>query len=508
MPVYRYKLVDPSLGRLSGEVPGSPTVGSLSPSVYVDITLSNAAYKDDLDAAMLLRGYAYVSTDPTTTVFQSSPTWPWDKTKVITVDKGGGADYDTISAAITAASNGDTILVAPGKYAEQLTVNKLLSIIGMVPPTYSWSDVGATASELVVLNPTITLGQAAITVTSDGGLSVFQNLRVASQHQTGVLDSYGVLVQSMSGSTVYFDNCVIAPEIVSGASPTTRVRSFWVETNAVADVRDCQLGVDDGSNIATEVAPVVLVGTAKLRLLNSRVRTGLNTPGDVSIQDTATMELVASVIEGTLDEAGTNGTTTYIDSASRINAVSGDYTDTDVQTKLVQRSYGLVDTGGQKDLYKLNLRQITTDPSSPENGDVWYNSGDAKFKVRENNATVSLRTPTTRVEIGVHNPSAAITTGAKGRKTISLTGTIVGWRVVADQSTTAVLDVWKANGSIPTNSNTITGSNKPTLTAAQVASGNAATWTTSVVAGDVIILEVESNNNATYLALELEILLS
>lgn len=745
----------------------------------------------------------------------SAKGWPWTTGKVLTV--GPDADYTTIGAAISAASAGDIILIQPGAYPEQITVDKTLALIGLAPTNYSWD------AATVVLNPTITTGAAAVTLTADAGLSVFQNLRVASQHQTGVLDSYGVLIQSMAGGTTYWDNCVIGPEIVSGASPTTRVRSVWVQTNAIVDFRDCQLAVDDPSNIATEVPPVVAVGTSTVRLLNSRVKNGVNYPGDVSIQDTAKLELVASIIEGTLDEGGTNNTTTYIDAASRINAVSADYTDDDTQAKIVHREYGLVDTGGQKDLYKLNLRSLTSAPGSVGNGNVWYDSSLNRFRVRENGvtkylrslwdggqfvtvdagggadyttiqaaidavaadsnvtilvapgtytelltlksgitirgvgtrpaslltptstvivtnptpsspstlltyssatgttvclenmeflvtggsltgayyllnvtgsggsarvvrfnncrlgltygdstggatcqlvlqpsgtatvvfdgcgiaasdiystgvwannaafnvnanatcinsiynssaalrsfyvptggildlydnpkvtrieragtgtvnqygslgniavigdaddgsgtgeinkydyghyltngtkamqklnlrsiagdiptpadgnvwynsslsklrarvggATVNVRTSTTRFEIGVSS-TTIITTGAKGRKTLSFAGTIVGWRVVSDQNTNATLDVWKANGSIPTNANSITGTGKPSLTAAQLNSGNVSLWTTTTVAaGDVIILEVEANSAATYIALELEVLL-
>ena len=115
---------------------------------------------------------------------------------------------------------------------------------------------------------------------------------------------------------------------------------------------------------------------------------------------------------------------------------------------------------------------------------------------------------TSRFEMGVSSTSA-ITTGAKGRKTVSYAGTIVGWRLVSDTSTTMTLDIWKANGSIPTVANTITAAAKPSLTAAQLAGSTTLTgWTTSVADGDVFIVNVDSNNNATYFSLELEILLN
>lgn len=115
---------------------------------------------------------------------------------------------------------------------------------------------------------------------------------------------------------------------------------------------------------------------------------------------------------------------------------------------------------------------------------------------------------TVRFEMGVSS-TTTITTGEKGRKTVPYTGNIVGWKLIADQSTTTVVDIWKTNNNIPTVSNTITAAAKPSLTAAQLNSSTTLTgWTTSVVAGDVFILNVDSNNNANYISLELDILLT
>jgi fibronectin-binding autotransporter adhesin len=47
-----------------------------------------------------------------------------------TVDDSGSANFLTISAAVAAAADGDTIQVAAGNYAEQVTVNKSLTILG------------------------------------------------------------------------------------------------------------------------------------------------------------------------------------------------------------------------------------------------------------------------------------------------------------------------------------------------------------------------------------------
>jgi hypothetical protein len=98
--------------------------------------------------------------------------------------------------------------------------------------------------------------------------------------------------------------------------------------------------------------------------------------------------------------------------------------------------------------------------------------------------------------------STTITTGAKGRYPISYDGTIVGWNLVANASSNVVIDIWKANNAIPTNANSIFGT-KPSLTAQEL--NNATGLNISVTSGDIFILEIESNDVATYLKIDLKI---
>jgi hypothetical protein len=99
--------------------------------------------------------------------------------------------------------------------------------------------------------------------------------------------------------------------------------------------------------------------------------------------------------------------------------------------------------------------------------------------------------------ITIDGGGEAITTGTKGYAVVPFSCTIQSWSVVADQSGSIVLDVWK-HTAVPTNSNTITASAKPTLSAAQLAVAQAATgWTTAVSANDVLGFEVESATTVT-----------
>jgi hypothetical protein len=98
------------------------------------------------------------------------------------------------------------------------------------------------------------------------------------------------------------------------------------------------------------------------------------------------------------------------------------------------------------------------------------------------------------------------TTGVKAYIQIPFPCTITGWSMLADVATSAVIDVWKdtyANYP-PTVADTITGSAKPTLTAANKAQSSVLTgWTTSIAAGDVLAFNLSSNTAATRITLSL-----
>ena len=65
--VYRYKYTGVPQTDLTREVPNAISTAISAPPVYQDIT-ADSADKADLDAAMLARGWIYISTNPTDSV--------------------------------------------------------------------------------------------------------------------------------------------------------------------------------------------------------------------------------------------------------------------------------------------------------------------------------------------------------------------------------------------------------------------------------------------------------
>jgi len=100
--------------------------------------------------------------------------------------------------------------------------------------------------------------------------------------------------------------------------------------------------------------------------------------------------------------------------------------------------------------------------------------------------------------ITIDGGGSAITTGNKGYLTIPYGGTITGWRIISDQSGSCVVDVWKTANAIPTSSNTITGTEKPTLSSQQLNTDTTlTTWTSSVSPGDIFAFNVDSASTVT-----------
>jgi len=110
--------------------------------------------------------------------------------------------------------------------------------------------------------------------------------------------------------------------------------------------------------------------------------------------------------------------------------------------------------------------------------------------------------------ITIDGGGSAITTGIKGDIVVPFDGTITGWTILADQSGSIVIDVWKDTYTNypPTVADTIAGSEKPTLASASKNQDlTLSTWTVAVTAGDIIRFNVDSITTVTRVLLSIDI---
>jgi hypothetical protein len=103
---------------------------------------------------------------------------------------------------------------------------------------------------------------------------------------------------------------------------------------------------------------------------------------------------------------------------------------------------------------------------------------------------------------------SAITTGIKGDLTIPFGCSIDQWTLLADQSGSIIVDIWKdtyANYP-PTVADTITGSALPTISSAVKGQSSTLTgWTATIAAGDTLRFNVNSATTVTRVTLSLRV---
>ena len=116
------------------------------------------------------------------------------------------------------------------------------------------------------------------------------------------------------------------------------------------------------------------------------------------------------------------------------------------------------------------------------------------------------------VQFAFNGNGAAIAVGTIGYLLVPFACTITKATLMADISTTTTVDIFacaEASYAPPTHpgtGDTITASDKPTLTAAQIEQdGTLSGWTTVVPANTVLGFKVTANNNATLLTIALNV---
>lgn len=108
----------------------------------------------------------------------------------------------------------------------------------------------------------------------------------------------------------------------------------------------------------------------------------------------------------------------------------------------------------------------------------------------------------------VDGGGSALTTGVKGDLSIPFSCTITSWRLLADQSGSITMDVWKDTyGNYPPiSTDSITGSAAISITSnAKNESSTLTGWTTAITAGDTLRFNVSSVSTITRATLTLNV---
>lgn len=143
--------------------------------------------------------------------------------------------------------------------------------------------------------------------------------------------------------------------------------------------------------------------------------------------------------------------------------------------------------------------------------DTSSGSGDSfrAFSARLGNAVATSQVVRTHtINFIIDGGGSAITTGEKGPLVVDFACEIEAWTILGDQIGSIVVDIWKdtyANYP-PTVADTITGSEKPTLSsAAKNRDASLTTWTIAIEAGDILIYNVDSAATVTRVTVALKV---
>ena len=123
-------------------------------------------------------------------------------------------------------------------------------------------------------------------------------------------------------------------------------------------------------------------------------------------------------------------------------------------------------------------------------------------------AYIDTDVKTVTITFIIDGGGSAITTGQKGHLEIPFACTINRVTMMADQSGSIVVDIWKdtyANFP-PTDADSITASAPPTISSAQKSQDSTLSgWTTSITAGDILAFNVDSCSTITRVTLSLKV---
>lgn len=195
------------------------------------------------------------------------------------------------------------------------------------------------------------------------------------------------------GSTIYTDQWNAIVDRVGGETNLTASRAL---------VTDASGNIDESTVTSTELGYISGVTSAIQTQLNGKASSShthaLDDLSDVVITTPASGQYVRHNGTNFVNSAIQAGDLpSHNHNASDINA--GTLADARLSTNVVLENQANTYTAGSKQTIEhsssnagLNIKPAAGDPSTPADGDVWYNSTTGKFRKRENGVTSDLDT--------------------------------------------------------------------------------------------------------------------
>jgi hypothetical protein len=330
------------------------------------------------------------------------------------------ADYKTIQAAIDGtyvSGNVATILVAPGTYAEYLTITGKRTLRIKGESYINKCELPTTYAPLIQITGASGTADSLIKIVSDVDHSplpvvTFESIRLVFGH-TGTADSDTALIECVDTSPasspydlflLYLAGCVLSVQendysgLYTHTTRLVKVPNSSSRLQVLVEVSDVEASVSGGVygkpfalNTAVYDSTIVFFGNSTIQNAASNGYYGLidvhtviqygNTFVNRGAGPTST-PLITTTHARTI--AGT-----WSGSAGNPLFSTGDTTESGNQNDIQL----LVHTDGTNSMYKAALRLVSGDVVNPTNGNIWYSSTLNKYRAKENGVTVNLRDP-------------------------------------------------------------------------------------------------------------------
>lgn len=316
----------------------------------------------------------------------------------------------------------------------------------------------------------------------------------------GLANSYWTIPVTLvssggTGTTGFLNNHAIVSFLV----PATAVSAI---TSLTGDVTATGPGAAAATiaNLAITTAKIntKAVTNAKLDDMATQTFKGRTTAG-TGVPEDLTATQATAILNNLVGDSGAGGTKGLAPAPAAGDSAAGKFLKADGNWA-VPSGTGVSVTGSPAN---GNLTKFSG-ASSITNGDL---SGDATTSGTLA-VTLASQFKKRQITVNIGDGVNVISTGIAGDISVPVGCTITKVRMLADQSGSIVVDIWKdtyANYP-PTVADTITASAKPTISAATKSEDSTLTgWTTSITAGDTLRFNVDSVATITRLALSLEV---
>ena len=240
--------------------------------------------------------------------------------------------------------------------------------------------------------------------------------------------------------------------------------------------------------------------------------TGSNGTSGTSGVSGATGSSGTSGTSGVSGETGTSGTsgTSGVSGATGSNGTSG--TNGDAGDPGTSGTSGTSGVSGATGSNGTSGTSGTNGTGSTLTGGTFVTSGGTLTLDSSDASSVVVTGFTSNIGcfgLTIDGGGSAITTGIKGSIIVPYGCIIDSWSIIADQSGSIVVDVWKGSSlSIPTSAaSSIAGSELPTLSSQQINTDlDLTTWTTNLVVDDVLVFNVNSASTVTRVTLQIKVI--